>query len=286
MKTIGNTSGQKYVTKYVVDLAVEPVITEVRIYADENGVLRIPTEYRSDVTYGANVKALAVSLYSEGVMSNDRIASFLNSVGNGELNLSEGSIYDFCKKMENVSVTSIINLEKEQLNQKVVATDATTVTVNGKLNYIRNFSTDNSVIYHAMSSKSIDALKELNFLKCYVGTLLHDHETTLYHFGTEHAECNVHIIRYLRKNTEETGNIWSDEMISHLCEMNRKRKALAEQGICSFPTEIIKEYEEKYFSLFLLMIIFQNGIYGKLKTDRKWQEDFAKKAEIRCTVPL
>ena len=226
MKTIGNTSGQKYVTKYVVDLAVEPVITEVRIYADENGVLRIPAEYRSDVTYGANVKALAVSLYSEGVMSNDRIASFLNSVGNGELNLSEGSIYDFCKKMENVSVTSIINLEKEQLNQKVVATDATTVTVNGKLNYIRNFSTDNSVIYHAMSSKSIDALKELNFLKCYAGTLLHDHETALYHFGTEHAECNVHIIRYLRKNTEETGNIWSDEMISHLCEMNGKRKAL------------------------------------------------------------
>lgn len=31
--------------------------------------------------------------------------------------------------------------------------------------------------------------------------------------------------------------------------MNRKRKALAEQGICSFPMETIKEYEEKYFSL-------------------------------------
>lgn len=249
VKTIGNASGQKYVTKYVVDLAVEPVITEIRIYANENGVLRIPAEYRSDVTYGANVKALAVSLYSEGVMSNDRIAAFLNSAGNGELNLSEGSIYGFCKKMENVSVASIINLEKEQLNQKVVATDATTVTVNGKLNYIRNFSTDNSVIYHAMSSKSIDALKELNFLKCYTGTLLHDHETALYHFGTEHAECNVHIIRYLRKNTEETGNTWSDGMITHLCEMNRKRKELAEQGICSFPMETIKEYEEKYFFL-------------------------------------
>lgn len=78
VKTIGNASGQKYVTKYVVDLAVEPVITEIRIYADENGVLRIPAEYRTDVTYGSNVKALAVSLYSEGVMSNDRIAAFLN----------------------------------------------------------------------------------------------------------------------------------------------------------------------------------------------------------------
>ena len=57
VKTIGNTSGQKYVTKYVVDLAVEPVITEVRIYADENGVLRIPAEYRSDVTYGDKCKS-------------------------------------------------------------------------------------------------------------------------------------------------------------------------------------------------------------------------------------
>ena len=54
---IGNAAGQKYVTKYVVDLAVEPMITEIRIYADKEGVLHIPKEYRSDVTYGANVKA-------------------------------------------------------------------------------------------------------------------------------------------------------------------------------------------------------------------------------------
>ena len=44
---------------------------------------------------GINIKALAVSLYSEGVMSNDRIAAFLNAAGNGELNLSEGSVLRF-----------------------------------------------------------------------------------------------------------------------------------------------------------------------------------------------
>ena len=94
-----------------------------------------------------------------------------------------------------------------------------------------------------MTSKSIEALKELDFLKRYTGTLLHDHETALYHFGTEHAECNVHIIRYLRKNTEETGNKWSDEMIALLCEMNRKRKELITQGVGSFSADIITEYE-------------------------------------------
>lgn len=249
IRTIGKVSGKKHVTKYVVDLAVEPIITEIHIYADENGILRIPSEYYSDVTYGANLKALAVSLYSEGVMSNDRIASFLNAAGNGELGLSEGSIYGFCKKFAKVSERSILNLEAEMLNQEVVATDATTVTVNGKQNYIRNFSITNSVVYHAMSSKSIHALKGLDFLRHYTGVLLHDHETALYHFGTEHAECNVHIIRYLRKNTEETGNAWSGEMITLLCEMNRKRKEFIVQGIRSFPAEMIKSYEEGYFAL-------------------------------------
>ena len=249
VKVIGNASGQKFITKYVVDLEIEPTITEIRIYADENGILRIPAEYRSDVTYGATVKALAVSLYSEGVMSNDRIASFLNATGKEELGLSEGSVYGFCKKLGKISAESIGNLETELLNQSVVATDATPVTVNGKQNYIRNFSIKNCVVYHAMNSKSIDALKELDFLKRYTGILLHDHETALYHFGTEHAECNVHIIRYLRKNTEETGNKWSDEMISLLCEMNKKRKELVEQGICSFSSDTITDYEKKYFSL-------------------------------------
>ena len=249
IKTIGDADGQNYVKKYVLDLAVEPVITEIRIYANENGIIRIPAEYRSDVTYGANVKALAISLYSEGVMSNDRIAAFLNAAGNGELELSEGTVYGFCKRFAEVSETSIQNLENEMLNQKVVATDATTVTVNGEQNYIRNFSIKDSVVYHAMNSKSIVALKGLDFLKQYTGILLHDHETALYHFGTDHAECNVHIIRYLRKNTEETGNQWSDEMIRLLCEMNRKRKEFMEQGLSMLPAEMITEYEQKYFSL-------------------------------------
>ena len=102
--TLGPKKGNRYVTKYVIDLKAETVITEVRIHEDEHGKFHIPPQYRSDVTYGENVKALAVSLYSEGVMSNDRIAAFLNAAGGDVLELSEGSIYGFCKKMEENSV--------------------------------------------------------------------------------------------------------------------------------------------------------------------------------------
>lgn len=249
IQTIGNPICGKYISKYVVDLKTEAVITEVRIYADEHGKFSIPPEYRSDVTYGENVKALAVSLYSEGVMANDRIASFLNAASGDVLELSDGSIYGFCKKFAQNSAESIQNLESDLLNQSVVATDATTVTVNGKQNYIRNFSTEETVVYHAMNSKSIDALKKIGFLSQYSGLLLHDHETAMYHFGTGHAECNVHIIRYLRKNSEETKNKWSDEMISLLCEMNKARKELMEQEIRNFPEEKRSEYEQNYHAI-------------------------------------
>ena len=254
IRNLGVVTDKKYITKYVIDLDVAPVITEVRIYADEQGHFHIPPEYRSDVTYGTNVKSLAVSLYSEGVMSNDRIAAFLNAAGNDGLGLSEGSIYSFCKKFAENAEESIENLEEELLNQKVVATDATTVTVNGDQQYIRNFSMEKTVVYRAMKSKAISDLEKLEFLKKYTGILVHDHETALYHFGTDHAECNVHIIRYLRKNTEDSGNKWSGEMIRLLCEMNNTRKKCMEQNtfltICSF-CMIFR---------FLLTIISRSGI--------------------------
>ena len=182
-------------------------------------------------------------------MSNDRIAAFLNAAGNGELDLSEGSVYGFCRKFAGASEESIRHLEDELLIRNVVATDATTVTVNGEQNYIRNFSAGDTVVYHAMGSKSIEALKGLDFLERYAATLVHDHETALYHFGTDHAECNVHIIRYPRKNTEETGNRWSGEMISLLGRMNKQRKGLMAQGSVAMPAEMATDYEGKYFSI-------------------------------------
>ncbi len=130
-----------------------------------------------------------------------------------------------------------------------MATDATTTTVNGKQSCIRNFSTYETVVYHAMKSKSIDVLKEIGFLNNYSGKLVHGHETALYHFSTGHAECNVHIIWYLRKNTEETGNTWSKKMVNLLCGMNAGRNRLKKQGKLHFSERKIRGYEEKYIEL-------------------------------------
>ena len=249
IKKIGNSSSGSYVTKYVVDLDIQPIVTEIRIYADKKGHFSIPPEYRSDVTYGSELKSLIVALYSEGVMSNDRIADFLNAASKNGLSISAGTVYECCKKFSKLSEPSIGHLEAELLNSGQVATDATTVTVDGKQNYIRNFSIDTTVTYHAMKSKSISALKKLDFLGHFTGILLHDHETALYHFGTDHAECNVHLVRYLRKNTEDTKHTWSDQMIALLCRVNEERNALKARGELHFSESEIGAYEKEYDDL-------------------------------------
>lgn len=249
IREIGTAAGGKYVTKYEIDLDVAPLITEVRIYADERGCFRIPSEYRSDVVYGPNLKAMAVALYSEGVMANDRIASFLDAVGGNALGMSSGSVYHFCKSFSEKAQGSVAHLEEDLLNRRVVMTDATVVAINGKQGYIRNFSMEKSVLYRAMKDKSLTTMRKLRFLAKYTGILVHDHETSLYHFGTGHGECNVHIIRYLRKNSEDSGNSWSGEMKSLLCEMNRERKQSISKGEKTFPKGLIKEYEERYCGL-------------------------------------
>lgn len=252
IKNIGNKSSDDYITKYVLDLDIQLLITEIRIYADKKGNYAIPAEYRSDVTYGSELKSLMIALYSEGVMSNDRIAAFLNAISNGELSVSTGTVYECCKKFATQSELSIEHLETELLNANTVATDATTITVNGKQNYIRNFSIEKTVVYRAMKSKTITALKKLEFLAKYTGILIHDHETALYHFGTDHGECNVHVIRYLRKNTEDTKNTWSDQMIDFLCRANHERNELKANGILCFSDAALSAYENQYDELLAL----------------------------------
>ena len=53
-------------------------------------------------------------------------------------------------------------------------------------------------------------------------------------------------MRYLKKNTEETGNAWSGELASLLREIHRERKTYIEAGETCFPEEKKQDYQERY----------------------------------------
>ena len=241
-RIVGEGEGS-YISKYVLDLEIKPIVTEYRYYPDAAGNYNIPEDQRSDVTYGHCTRALAVLLYSEGVIANDRLCNIINGMSNGRLTISEGSIYNICRDFSRRLGKYLVDMEEYLMMQPLVHTDGTVVTNNGKLQVIRNFSTAEAVLYRAFAGKTLEELKNDSFLNRYAGILVHDHETTMYHFGTRHAECNVHILRYLRKNTEDTSHSWSTEMQDLLLEMKKKK----EEG--SLTDEIIAELERRYDDL-------------------------------------
>lgn len=248
VETIG-TPGRKYITRYRLDLEVKTVATEIRIYADDNGKFQVPNELRADVSYGGMVKAVAAFLYSEGVVANDRICTFINSLSGDSLSLSTGSVYGFCGKFAQSCSTLRTVIEQGLLNSHEICTDATPVKTDGKQTYIRNFSTEKYVLYCSSEKKDLETLNGFKILKEFSGTLTHDHETAMYHFGTGHGECNVHLKRYLLKNTEETGNKWSQRLGSFLEGMNQARKERGSEGYAGFTSEQLERYYIRYDEL-------------------------------------
>ena len=245
IKNIGEKS-EKYAVRYVIDLKIVPVIEEIRIYSDSKGKYNIPKEYNSKVIYGNMIKTIAVDLYGEGVVSNDRICEFINNLSGSILNISTGSIYKFCREFFEKSSGTMSGIHEILMNDDIVYTDATTVSNNGRQEYIRNQSTDTAVLYSPMEKKNLETLNKTGIIPGFTGTLVHDHESALYHFGTEHGECNVHLIRYNRKNTEETGNKWSEQMTKLLCDIQNKKRALLSEGISCFSDEELEIISKQY----------------------------------------
>lgn len=260
------TERKKYISRYVLDYEIKPVVTELRFYEDETGKINIPKEYRSLASYGDTIKALATDMYIDGVVSNNRICNFLNTIGGNIYNISTGSVYNFVNEFSRKIEKDIEKIAQSIISKEVMYTDATTVTVNGEQTYIRNQSTTEEVLYSGMKSKSIESIKENTVLKDYKGILEHDHETAIYNFGTGHGECNVHLLRYLKKNTEETNSKWSDRLSKLLTKANIKRKAVLNAGSW-FTTAEIDEIEKEYEK------IIKKGYKENEKTKHKYAKE-------------
>ena len=250
IKTIGDArDGNPYVTRYKLDLDIRTTATEYRIYADKEGKFLIPDDLKGDVVYGDSIKSIIAFLYSEGVVSNDRIAAFVNSISGDLLRVSTGTVYNTCGSFSAKCTEVCDKIEDDLLNSHEICTDGTPVSTDGRQTYIRNFSTERSILYVSSEKKDLETLRTFSVLRKFTGIFTHDHETALYHFGTGHGECNVHLLRYFLKNTEETGNLWSHDFSMFLEGLNEARNRLKASGAPSFSQEQLERYSARYDAL-------------------------------------
>lgn len=262
---------EKYVSKYIVDTKTIVVVTEHRFYENNYGKIIVPNNYKTDVQYGSNIKALTVMLNTLEVVAINRLKCFISAITNDAITMSTGTIMNFINELGSKTTSYIEQIENKLLNTPVVHTDATGTNCNGKNIYVRNYSNDNYTLYRVNESKSKATLNKDSLLSKYMGTLVHDHETVMYNYGVKHGECNVHIIRYLKATLENTKNKWSKDLISFLCCLNEHVKNLKTNGVTCLSKEQLEKYETRYDE------IINNGFTENKTTKQKYAREDEKK---------
>ena len=71
-----------------------------------------------------------------GIRSGDPLRGSFISLGGDAFRLSEGSVYGFCRRFSEKAAPIANRLAEGLLTEGVVMTDATTVTMDGKQEYI------------------------------------------------------------------------------------------------------------------------------------------------------
>lgn len=273
------SSKHSYKSYYVIDLEIKPTVTEYRLPSSTILPDAISKRLRTGVCYGDTLRTIAIQLNTANSVSISRVRDFLNNLtnssvhdtgsdeGNGSngskgskdgnndnsdiLSISTGAVYGFIDNFANAHNTSssIASIMDNLKNEKILYTDATNISVNGKQAFIRNQSNPNTVLYCPMARKTKEMIGESGILKDYKGILVHDHETTLFNFGTDHAECNAHIIRYLKKTIEDTNHTWAKDMLDLLTELNNYKSSLIEQGIAEIGSKELQDYYDRYIEI-------------------------------------
>jgi hypothetical protein len=226
------------VTEYSADVYYNSKMGE-RIHA------AFPTGVVDDVNYDGSIKAFLFLLNNECCTSIDKSRKFLSDLTGGQLNISKGMINKLSKEFAKKSEQEQKTMFTDMLLSPIMHTDCTNAKVNGKSAYVFICATpDGKAMYFAREKKGHKGVKG-TVVEDYQGTLIHDHESTFYNYGSDHQECLAHVLRYLKDSiNNESERIWNKQMHSLIRKMIHYRNNLVPKTDISMKK--IEEFENRY----------------------------------------
>jgi transposase/uncharacterized small protein (DUF1192 family) len=203
----------------------------------------------NEVNYGNNIRAVTTFLYSGCNVSKAKCASFIFEATGHELALSSGSIHNFLTGFSKKAQSAVLDIASEIKSSDIVGADATHTRSEGAQSYVYNYNSPNSAIYQAFECKGLEPLNN-SLLADYKGIIVHDHDMSYYNFGGGHAECNVHILRYLKGICQnEPDRKWASEMRALLCEANDRCKKARKVGDEALDDDTMAAIEARFDSI-------------------------------------
>lgn len=170
-----------------------------------------PEDVNGIVSYGNNLKAIVTYLTTYQLLPLKRTTELVEDLLG--VKISQGTIVssgqEAYEKLEGTE-----GLTKDELvNSEVVNFDETSTRVNGKTHWLHSAGTETATVYLIHPKRGIAAMDEMGILPLFIGTAIHDHWKSYYHYiQCAHGECNEHHLRSLQYLYEELGESWAFEM--------------------------------------------------------------------------
>ena len=241
----------KTIIKQLVSIRMVLDVTEYHadVYYNSQTGERIhaafPDGVIDDVNYDGSIKAFLFLLNNDCCTSIDKSRKFLSDLTGGKLNISKGMVSKLSREFALKTEAERKSAYADMLLSPVMHTDCTNGRENGKGCQIYVCATpDGKALYFAREKKGHEGIKG-TVTEDYQGILVHDHDRTFYHYGTDHQECLAHVLRYLKASMDnEPDRTWNKEMRSLVQEMIHFRNGF--QPPDEPDPQKVSEFERRY----------------------------------------
>lgn len=275
----GKLKEMNIVKSDIIDVRISVIKTRNNIhnYRCEDCKKRISANNKlpRGVSYGDNINATALSLLNESNVAYNKITKHISGISNKEIMMTEGYLVKLQKKSSKKLDIFINDLKEKILKLKNVYWDDTVVKlqVNNQkefenkdsktsLNKVKNgiirfYGDDKYALLIGHSKKDKCSIDEDGILANLPSdcTCMHDHVLLNYNeeYEYKNAECNAHVLRYLKgvkDNLHE--HTWQDKMSDLLKNLNDEKKKLLSNKITFFSNDKIEEVYNQYDSIIKL----------------------------------
>jgi len=193
-----------------------------------------PAHVPGQVQYGPRIHGLAVYLNAVHFVPLKRTADILEAICGTKL--SDGTIALSLNVAAERLAAFETKLKTALLNEPVLHADETGSKVKGKLAWIHVVSCKQLTLYGHHEQRGYAALKDMDVLPRFKGTVMHDAWITYFQLSAQHALCNAHLLREWRHLAEGHGQTWARELRSamQLVYHEHKTGSLTPEGKADF----------------------------------------------------
>lgn len=247
-----NNHIQYYRTQEInVNLKVE--IYETRYFVDETNEELSNDEMKrykiNCVSYNPHFIAMVLYLNNKGYIALERLCEMLKEMSDGDISLRPSTICKWMKKFGQKSEDENSRILHDILEYPIKHVDETGLKTNGENTWM-HVITNAKGAYFIATEKRVDRENgPIRIMEDVEGIIVHDHLKSYYDLDCLHAECNAHVLRYLKSGMEEDETSYAEQMSNLLKSMLCEKKELEFIGEGKINEETADAYEREYLKI-------------------------------------